>query len=130
MKKISNILSNKKIKNIFLKYNALDKSHTIDRNTLFRELEEIENGERILNYLQFHQVIRKSNNRYYFCEKSETNNQYRMRLLTLKISILSIIPICIIIVSCYNYDQPLSGDDNSTRKDESLCVSVNIGCHA
>lgn len=96
MSQINNTFSSKEVKNIFFKHDALDKSHTIDRNTLFRELEGIENGKQILNQLQFHQIVRKSNNRYYFCGEAETNKQYRIRLLALKISIASIILICII----------------------------------
>ena len=85
MKNYIDTYTNKDIKNIFAKYEAFDKSHTIDRNTLFREIENLKDGNKNLNKLVLHQVVRKYNNRYYFCEESEKNKSIRIRLITIKL---------------------------------------------
>ena len=97
MKNFIDTYTNKDIKNIFIQYEAFDKSHTIDRNTLFREIENLKDGKKNLNNLILHQVVRKYNNRYYFCEESEKNKSLRKQLLAIKLLPFVIIVFGIII---------------------------------
>ena len=47
MKNFIDTYTNKDIKNIFVQYEAFDKSHTIDRNTLFREIESLKDSKEL-----------------------------------------------------------------------------------
>lgn len=104
MKNYIDTYTNKDIKNIFEKYDAFDKAHTIDRNTLFRELDDLKDGKKFLNKLMLHQVVRKYNNRYYFCKETEENKSVRTRAILLKLVpyFCLIIVVIIAIIFAYN----------------------------
>ena len=133
MKNYIDTYTNKDIKNIFAKYEAFNKSHTIDRHTLFREIENLKDGNKNLNKLVLHQVVRKYNNRYYFCEESEKNKSMRIRLLAIKMLpyiFLTVGIITLIILMFQNSKQNNSALPQNTEtttyelKDFNMKISV------
>ena len=68
----NNVVSNEdlqKVKEIFERFNAVDKEHTIDKNTILQELDELPNGRVLFAQLKLQKIICKSKGKYYFCEK-------------------------------------------------------------
>ncbi len=67
----------KTVKDVFLKYDALSKQNAIDKNTIFQDLTQVENGKQLFNTLKMQQIIRKYKGNYYFSEKAESSFLYR-----------------------------------------------------
>lgn len=89
-------------KEIFTKYNAMDKEHAIDKDTILTEFQELENGKQLFKTLKTQQVIRKYKGKYYFSEKAENNVNNRSktsaRSVFIAIAILLIVVIGIVLL--------------------------------
>lgn len=108
----SQVINN--VKDIFVKYNAMDKAHGIDKETILMELQELENGKALFRTLKSQQVIRKYKGKYYFSEKAEKSTGYRFGLLFGKI-ILFIALVAIVFAALYLLDD----DNNSNTSNNS-----------
>lgn len=95
------------VKDVFIKYDALNKENAIDKNTILTELQELENGKQLFNTLKMQQIIRKTKGKYYFSEKAENSVGHRFILLFGKI-MLFVLAVAIIFFAL------LLSDDNST----------------
>lgn len=79
------------VKEIFTKYNAIDKEHTIDKDAILMEFQELENGKQLFNNLKSQQIIRKCKGKYYFSEKDENKAISRSKSSTRNIMIAIVI---------------------------------------
>ena len=109
----------KSVKDIFIKYEAMSKQNTIDKQTIFSELEEIENGKQSFNMLKNQQIIRKHKGKYYFSEKAENHVGYRFGILFVKyflcIFVFTLVVILLVIFS--------TSSNNSTQNNTSYTNS-------
>lgn len=107
------------VKDVFMKYNAMDKSNAIDKNTLFTELQEVENGKQLFRTLKAQQIVKKYRGKYYFSEKAESSVGYRFILLFGKI-MLTIIIVIVVLIAFFALD-----DDSSSTSKKSYTNKVN-----
>lgn len=107
------------VKDVFMKYNAMDKSNAIDKNTLLAELQEIENGKQLFRTLKTQQIIKKYRGKYYFSEKAENSVGYRFILLFGKI-MLFIVIVIVVLIAFFALD-----DDSSSTSKKSYTNKVN-----
>lgn len=84
-----------KLKEVFIKNNALSKENAIDKKVIMDEV----NNTNLFNILTMQQVIMKYKGKYYFSEKSENNLLYRYSLLYGKI--LAIIIVITIVTALF-----------------------------
>lgn len=107
------------VKDVFVKYNAMNKANAIDKNTLFTELQEVENGKQLFRTLKTQQIIKKYRSKYYFSEKAENSFAYRFILLFGKI-MLSIVIVIVALIAFFALD-----DDSSSTSKNSYTNKVN-----
>lgn len=81
-----------KIKEIFIKYNALDKNTAIEKETIFKEMDT--EDEKKFKQLKMQQIILKHKGKYYFSLKNEKSLGRRFLLLYGKIMLW----ICLFII--------------------------------
>lgn len=75
-----------KIKEIFVKYNAIEKSKTISKNQILKDV-NFENKDTVFNYMLREGLIRKSNKEYYYSIDNDEHPKKRV----IKIVIISVI---------------------------------------
>lgn len=105
------------VKDIFVKYNATSKENAIDKDTIFTELQELENGKQLFNTLKTQQIIRKTKGKYYFSEKNEQSVGRRFAIIFGKI-MLFIILVIVVVVALILIDP-----DNSTTNNSQNTIS-------
>ena len=102
-----------KVKKVFEGKNALDKNHTVTKELILEDLVlefGSNKGNGIFNYLKIQQIIKKKNNKYYFCEKSQNSSWYRYGMSGTKTFIIvAIIAVILSIVIVF-------GDEESDKR--------------
>lgn len=102
-----------KVKKAFEGKNALDKNHTVTKELILEDLVlefGSNKGNGIFNYLKIQQIIKKKNNKYYFCEKSQNSSWYRYGMSGTKTFIIvAIIAVILSIVIVF-------GDEESDKR--------------
>ena len=83
------------IKEIFTKYNAMDKGSAIDVPT---EIETDKAMKTIFNQLKIQQIIRKTNGKYYFDELREASGLKRFGSLYLKMMGILLVAVAVIVI--------------------------------
>ncbi len=122
--KISNALSDpeaiakqneaiKQAKELFAKFNAMDKEHTVDKDTILMEFQELENGKQLFNTLKSQQIIRKYKGKYYFSEKAENNVNSRSKS-NVKNTIIIIVVVVIVAICITLLDDESKNNNSNT----------------
>ena len=112
-----------KVKGIFDRNNALNKSNAVSKDTIMQDLENEfgeEKAKKVFNYLKNQQVIKKKSGNYYFSEKSQKSALHRYGLSAIKIfvvvMIIAIGITAIIIISDSNSVNDNLNIDNSQNQ--------------
>lgn len=106
------------VRNVFTKYNALDKTNTISKEDVINELntqvQEIR-ANQIFNVLKAQGAIKKSSGKFYFSEKN-AKNPFRKGLITALVTVGIVFAILfVIVILAMNSDGKNTSKSNKTK---------------
>ena len=111
----------KKVKDAFIKYNAIDEMHKIDKTEILNEIEDTEKVT-AFNYLKNSGIIKKSKGKYYYSEEAEKNPK-QVNKQTNKITLIIII--AIVIIMCIPIFIEISDENNNLSQSETITQEIS-----
>ncbi len=108
-----------KIKETFVKFNAMDEMHTITKKEVLNEI-EVNDKELMFNYLQNRGIIKKKKGKFYFSEEAEQNPKKAKN----KSAITSIIAVIIVIAIVMGIGIAVNqNDSNGAKSNQTIQLS-------
>lgn len=114
----------RQVKEIFTRYNAMDKEHTIDKDTILTEFQGLENGKQLFNTLKSQQIIRKYKGKYYFSEKAENTVNNRSKSSVRNV-IIAIAVVLIIVIGLALLDNEDNNNNSKNTLSNTTSQSTN-----